>query len=68
MPLFDVECPAGHKNEILLSSSEHREATKNGRVQVACPQEGCDKLADQQVSAFGATPVQWRRAAHGQSV
>jgi hypothetical protein len=66
MPLFDVECPAHHKNEVLLSSSEHRTLTADGpEFEVACPTEGCSERARRQtVSPFGATPVQWRRAAH----
>jgi len=70
MPLFDVECPLHHKHEILLSSSEVRALTADGRPDflVPCPTEMCGEWAKRQVvSAFGATPVQWRRAANGGS-
>jgi len=70
MPLYDVECPAGHKNEILLSSSEVRDLTVAGpSFQVVCPTDGCGQPATRQaVSLPGSMAVQWRRAAHGSSL
>lgn len=66
MPLYDVECEAQHRNEVLLSSSERDElVAQHGDVIVPCPT--CREPARRQLSLTGSMAVQWRRAAHGQS-
>lgn len=69
MILYDVECPKGHRNEVLLTSEEREDILfrNKSQIKVPCPTPGCRETASKDpIAKTGNNSIQWRRAAHGQ--